>query len=181
MEKSQWYIGTPNGVVMCVDNMVEHQPQGRFYHAYSREGARFRTVEQFLTGLEQFYNWINFPYPGTNDRTFINAGGAKILHGSLAERTKIMKDEELLSRHGELGTFIIRVQHRQNSSWQGRITWMDKNKTVNFRSVWELIKLVDGALDSVCGQEDIPAELSWTESSLNSEGGGTSRRMSGMD
>ena len=65
-----------------------------------------------------------------------------------------MKDEELLSRHGDLGTFIIRVQHRQNSSWQGRITWMDKNKTVYFRSIWEMIKLVEGALDTVSQQED---------------------------
>ena len=32
MERSQWYIGTPNGVVMCVDRMAEHQPKGRFYH-----------------------------------------------------------------------------------------------------------------------------------------------------
>ena len=70
------------------------------------------------------------------------------------ERTRIMRDEELLSRHGDLGTFIIRVQHRQNSSWQGRITWMDKNKTVYFRSIWEMIKLVEGALDTVSQQED---------------------------
>lgn len=49
-----------------------------------------------------------------------------------------MSDEELLNKHGDLGTFIIRVQHRQNSSWQGRITWMDEDKTVYFRSMWEL-------------------------------------------
>ena len=163
MERSQWYIGTPNGVVMCVDRMAEHQPKGRFYHAYSREGARFGNVEQLLVRLEQFYNWINYPYPGTNDRVFISTGRAVRPHGSLAERTKIMKDEELLSRHGELGTFIIRVQQRQNSSWQGRITWMDRNKTVCFRSIWELIKLVDNALDTVCGQEDSPEEVTWQD------------------
>lgn len=163
MERSQWYIGTPNGVVMCVDSRLEHQPQGRLYHSYSREGKCFGTMEQLLVWLEQFYNWMNFPYPGTDDRTFTGAEreGTRGIHS--AERTKIMKDEELLSRHGELGTFVIRVQHRQNSSWQGRITWMDQDKTVCFRSVWELIKLVDGALDTVCGQEDRTDEVSWTE------------------
>ena len=40
-----------------------------------------------------------------------------------------MSDEELLRKHGELGTFVVRVQHRENSSWQGRITWMEKNRT----------------------------------------------------
>ncbi len=164
MERSQWYIGTPNGVVMCVDRRLEHhQPRGRLYHAYSREEEQFDTLEQLLARLEKFYNWINFPYPGTDDRTFIGAGKEGIPHINPAERTKIMKDEELLSRHGELGTFVIRVQQRQNSSWQGRITWMDRDRTVYFRSVWELIKLIDGALDTVCGQEDCPEEVSWAE------------------
>lgn len=163
MDRSQWYIGTPNGVVMCVDRRLEHQPQGRLYHAYRKEGERFDTMEQLIVRLEQFYDWVNFPYPGTNDRTFTGTGREGTQSVNLEERTKIMKDEELLSRHGELGTFVIRVQHRQNSSWQGRVTWMDKNRTVCFRSIWELIKLVDGALDTVCGQEDSPVEVSWME------------------
>lgn len=54
-----------------------------------------------------------------------------------------MKDEELLKKHGDIGTFIIRVQHRQNSSWQGLVTWAEENKTVSFRSALELIKILD--------------------------------------
>ncbi len=57
-----------------------------------------------------------------------------------------MSDEELLRNHGELGTFIIRVQHRQNSSWQGRITWMERNRTLCFRSIWEMIRLIASAV-----------------------------------
>lgn len=74
-----------------------------------------------------------------------------------------MKDEELLSKHGDLGSFIIRVQHRQNSSWQGRVTWMEKNQTMNFRSVLELIKLIESAIDSVSDQEEGQAEPEWPE------------------
>ncbi|MBR0474217.1 MAG: hypothetical protein IJJ19_04370, partial [Erysipelotrichaceae bacterium] len=48
---------------------------------------------------------------------------------------------------GELGTFIIRVQHRQNSSWQGRITWVEQDKTLYFRSIWEMMKLIDSAME----------------------------------
>ncbi|MBQ2641586.1 MAG: hypothetical protein IJG15_06290 [Lachnospiraceae bacterium] len=58
-----------------------------------------------------------------------------------------MKDQELLSKHGDMGSFIIRVQQRQNSSMQGRLTWIEKNKTVHFRSVWELIRLIDSAVE----------------------------------
>ena len=53
-------------------------------------------------------------------------------------------------RTGDLGSFVIRVQHRQNNSWQGRVTWLEENKTENFRSVLELIHLIDDAL----GTED---------------------------
>lgn len=54
-----------------------------------------------------------------------------------------MGDEELLRKHGELGSFVVRVQHKQNSSWQGRITWVEKDRTANFRSALELLKLID--------------------------------------
>ena len=41
----------------------------------------------------------------------------------------------------------MRVQHRQHSSWQGRVTYLEKDKTVYFRSALELMKIIDGALD----------------------------------
>lgn len=72
-----------------------------------------------------------------------------------------MSDEMLLTKHGEIGTFIVRVQHRQNSSWQGRITWMEEDKTVQFRSVWEMIKLIENAVDSVSKSEEDEEEESW--------------------
>ena len=60
-----------------------------------------------------------------------------------------MADDELLEKHGDMGTFVIRVQHRQHSSWQGRVTYLDEDKTVYFRSALELIKIIDGTLDRV--------------------------------
>lgn len=59
----------------------------------------------------------------------------------------MLKDGKPLERHGELGRFVIRVQRRQHSSWQGSVTHLDKNRTVNFRSMLELVKIIDGTLD----------------------------------
>ena len=64
-----------------------------------------------------------------------------------------MSDETLLAKHGDIGTFIVRVQHRQNSSWQGRITWMEEDRTIQFRSVWEMIKLIESAVDRVSHED----------------------------
>ena len=75
-----------------------------------------------------------------------------------------MTDDELLSKHGDIGTFIVRVQHRQNSSWQGRITWMEEDRTVQFRSVWEMIKLIESAVDTVSAQDTESEEVWFPES-----------------
>ena len=72
-----------------------------------------------------------------------------------------MSDETLLSKHGDIGTFIVRVQHRQNSSWQGRITWMEEDRTIQFRSVWEMIKLIESAVDTVCSPVSDGAQATW--------------------
>ena len=77
------------------------------------------------------------------------------------EMNKVLEDDEILDMHGDLGTFIIRVQHRQNSSWQGRITWVEEDKTLYFRSVWEMMKLIEEAMEE--HKEEENKAPSWKE------------------
>ena len=156
MSTTQKYIGIPNGVVLCSDKAEEHDFSGRYYHSYSAEEKKFHSEEQLLFELENFFNQLKFPFAATNTRSFVSK---KENVSQTKERIKVMSDEELLSRHGDLGTFIIRVQQRQNSSWQGRITWVDEDKTVYFRSVWEMMKLIDSAVETYTKDED--NEPSW--------------------
>ena len=162
MSKDQCYLGTPNGVVLCVDHVKAGQFGGRMYHAYAQVPKEFKNLEE----QEELYDFLNFPYPATNDRTFSDGTQRRDI---VQERTRIMSDKDLLSKHGDLGTFIIRVQHRQNSSWQGRVTWTEKDKTVYFRSVWELIKLIAGALDTVSEPEEGQEEISWPDEEKGKE------------
>ena len=46
-----------------------------------------------------------------------------------------------------IGTFVLKILNRQNSTWQGNITWVEKQKSENFRSALEMLKLIDNALD----------------------------------
>ena len=167
MNQSQLYIGTENGVVVCVNSCSPYNLSGYCFHSYSQDPIPFGTLEQLLFLSEDLFNKLVFPFPSTNERYF------KILeHKAPApvqtlrqikpkKRAKIMKDEELLMQHGDLGSFIIRVQHRQNSSWQGRLTWVEKDQTVNFRSVWEMVKLIDSAISATCKSESDTADPSW--------------------
>lgn len=47
---------------------------------------------------------------------------------------------------GKRGTFIVKVLYGQNDTWQGTVTWVDRDKEQNFRSALELIKMIDSAL-----------------------------------
>lgn len=46
------------------------------------------------------------------------------------------------------GTFVIQILNQQNATWQGTITWTDGKKTLPFRSLLELIKLIDSVLET---------------------------------
>ena len=43
-------------------------------------------------------------------------------------------------------TFIIEVNDTQNQSWQGQIEWIQGHKKESFRSVMELLQLMDSAV-----------------------------------
>ncbi|MDO4990554.1 MAG: hypothetical protein Q4E45_08640 [Eubacteriales bacterium] len=151
MTKTQWYIGAPNGVVLCVDGCSGGELSGKLYHSYRTDAQEFVNTDQMINHMESLYDSLNFPHPGSNERSFLPV---KKTDEHYSERDRIMKDESLLNKHGDLCTFIVRVQHRQNSSWQGRITWMENDKTISFRSVWEMVKLIENAVDTVCAEED---------------------------
>ncbi len=168
MAQTQRYIGAPNGVVVCVDRHTDGNPSGVFFHSYSEHPAPFDGYQQLVARMEWLFDWLQFPHRGTNERYFVPEKGKQYvmpaaLRGRQPEREKIVSDENLLSRHGEIGTFIVRVQHRQNSSWQGRITWMEEDKTVAFRSVWEMIKLMENAVDSVEAPAQVDEVPAWFE------------------
>ena len=148
-EYTQRYLGMQDAVVLCVDH-YDTELEGRLYHRYQREAEIITDKVDILETMEELFNRLNFPFPGNNERHFIET--EKTVESVSQER--VMKDEELLEKHGDLGTFIIRVQHRQNSSWQGRITWVEEDKTLSFRSVWEMMKLIDEAMEKSAGPEE---------------------------
>ena len=164
MTTTQWYIGAPNGVVLCIDRIIDGELAGTLFHSYRTDGIPFANAEQMTVEMERLYNMLNFPHPGTNERTFVPPApdpSQPHVWTKPQERTKIMSDQSLLSKHGDLGTFIVRVQHRQNSSWQGRITWMEQDKTINFRSVWEMVKLIESAVETTDKPDEGEETASW--------------------
>ena len=49
-------------------------------------------------------------------------------------------------RSNQTGTFLVKIVNSQNATWQGSVTWVEEQKTQNFRSALELLKLIDGVI-----------------------------------
>lgn len=45
----------------------------------------------------------------------------------------------------EKSTFLVHIVGNEHSTWQGTITWVEKKRKEQFRSLLELIKLMDAA------------------------------------
>lgn len=144
MPQTGRYVGTPNGIVLCVNSRDAENIEGKLYHGYSKEGIPFIGYEEIIRIAEKLFNALGFPYMGTSDR---DINGHSNSYNKEEGMARVLKDKEMLAKHGDMGTFVIRVQHRQHSSWQGRVTWLEEDKSVYFRSALELIKIIDGALD----------------------------------
>ena len=56
------------------------------------------------------------------------------------------KGRSVMKENNGKGTFVVRIQYTQNNSWQGSITWTEKNMTEHFRSALEMMQLMHNAL-----------------------------------
>lgn len=58
-------------------------------------------------------------------------------------------------------SFLVRIQFCQNNTWQGTVQWLDKKITKHFRSLLELIQLMN---EAVCESTQIAPETHpWIE------------------
>ena len=67
--------------------------------------------------------------------------------------------EKKIGAGEEKASFLVHVQFRQNATWQGTITWVNKGETQHFRSVLEMIRLMTEAVESA-GEG---TEIRWVE------------------
>jgi len=127
--------GSPNGIWVCVDSYSDGIPVGRIYCTSLGVAENFRSTVDFLTRIEQLLSIERSPQHFNTMRTF-----APVL-GPLPDPPAIM-----LPRVGKLATLELKILFRQNASWQGKLLWKERKQEQHFRSVLELIFLMDSAL-----------------------------------
>lgn len=119
---------------VCVDSYENSVLKGRFYNPYTGNGQSFESMTDFLVKIEQMLDEMELPKSFTVTRTFAPP----------PKRPSYAADSD--REPGKCATFALRILFRQNASWQGSVTWVDKKQEQSFRSVLELIFLFDNAL-----------------------------------
>ena len=103
---------------------------------------------RMIEKMEEIFDSKKFPQAFMTPRKFSSAKtGEKKREAerndTMKEAVKPIAQEEAA---GSKCTFEITVKFRQNATWQGQILWAEKNLKQNFRSVLEMLKLMDEAL-----------------------------------
>ena len=132
--------------LVCVDSDQEGLLTGRIYHPYLPSGAKFQNLMQFLLTMEDLQDKLQFPQSFTARRSF-----------QAQPEPSVPFPPESESHTGKTATFSVRVIFRQNASWQGSVTWLEKRKEENFRSAVELVLLMHSATSNGDTLEKAPS------------------------
>lgn len=132
LSRQRWE-GENRKTLVCVDSYDNGILCGRCFDAYYGM-ERFDSLSQFLIKMEARLEAFQTPQAYTIPRSF-----------SFGCRTDYAGEFSQLCR-GAKATFELRILFRQHTSWQGVAVWMEKKLERKFRSVLELIMLMDSAL-----------------------------------
>ncbi len=133
-------LSPPNLLNICVDRTDNGEISGRVYHCYKKEAVSFANVVELIKIAEHLFENIGYPQASTKSRSFEDEERETALETRLE---KVAESEDLLQYRGEKGTFITYVQYRQQSTWQGEVSWIEEEQSYRFQNTLELIKLID--------------------------------------
>jgi len=127
-------------IIICVDSYEDKLINGRIYNGFLGEEKTFYNLYQLLFEILNTIDKMNFPRPATEKRAFANA------EKSTLEKQQDISLQSYQYSLGKISTFNIKILFRQNSSWQGSISWVEGQCEDTFRSALEMLMLIDSAI-----------------------------------
>lgn len=129
---------------IAVNSLQNGEPAGTFRTAFLPGEIPFSGITALVGELHHYMDTLDYPQSPTRLRSF--SGQPDKTHETEKGAVRYMEDSTLEIKAGEKATFVVQVLFRQNSTWQGTITWTEKGETQKFRSTLELLKLMDSAV-----------------------------------
>lgn len=122
--------------LVCIDEYDHKVLSGRIISPYYEGCISFESTIEFLLRMETILEEMNWPQSFSSIRSF----------KTTEEKLKPVAHESV--KEGKLATFYLRVLFRQNASWQGSVAWREGRSEESFRSVLELLLLLDSAVSA---------------------------------
>ena len=143
MNSYRMNISAPNLSCICIDKAEKAEYSGRIYNRYSDEPIPFANTTQLIMTMNQFFDDINYPQSSTIYRSLSTDKTASSEEYSRKTPVPRLTSEWVMDHTGEMGTLFLHVQYRQNSTWQGRIAWLEGDSSELFSSVLELMRMLN--------------------------------------
>ncbi len=107
-------------------------PEGSIYNPQFGE-VSFRGTMEMLLYIDNMLDELELPKSATTMRSFTGE----------SEEEKLPETKHPAAAKA---SFKLRVIFRQNASWQGSVAWIEGGSEAPFRSVFELMNLMDDVL-----------------------------------
>lgn len=121
--------------MLSVSDYRDKHLSGALYCPLLNKAYSFANLVQLLLLMESLMDEAGFPRRGVEQRAFQSTAATTLARSPVSKAVS-----------GTLATFTLNVLFRQNASWQGSIIWNERKLESHFRSVLELITLLDEAL-----------------------------------
>ena len=141
MQQKVW-VDESRKILVCVDSYADHNPAGGFY-APGNPPVAFSGLTQFLLKIDGLLDDNQLPQAYAPPKSF-----------SLFLKQEGPDAPPPVPR-GARATFELKILYRQHTSWQGVLVWREGRTQQSFRSVLELVTLMDSALKSQEGCEAV--------------------------
>ena len=139
------------------------QPEGTLENDRVGSVICFDHMTQLAFFLDDVYNKQEFPESDTERRSFFSPQSMiqnanylwtaqnidyvqSVLGEAKGEKDRRLREQTVFYGEYPMATFLLTVQNRVHSSWQGFLGWKEMGFQVAFRSFLELLYLMDEAL-----------------------------------
>lgn len=151
--KTRNIVNDINSSRICIDDYQQGDIYGRIYHVSLDQPIHFHGVLSLLREMDQYLDSYDFPQVGMQLRSFSTKESNRAAREDQAAVVTHFAKEYI---RGKLATFRIRILFRQNATWQGSIRWMEGDKEERFRSVLEMMMLMDSCFTGERPQKEEP-------------------------
>ncbi len=115
--------------------------EGEIFCGYPRKKIGYTGEWELLSAISGWCDWSHYPEAMTTLRSFSVRKHRK----RQVRKAVTVLDSKLKNALEGKSTFLVHIQFRRNATWQGTITWLEAEKTQNFRSAFEMLKLMEEA------------------------------------